>query len=146
MSEERTVYVLTSGEYSNYMIHGVFSTREAAERVMGRMGPDMEVEEYILDDLVRHENGPVWTAAVRLGDGDVPTTKDGAPWYPPDQRPDTQFRHPTRADPVRYVHHWDGGRSVVVSSPISYEHALKVATEKRQEWLRERAAGLEGTS
>lgn len=35
MSEQRTVYVVTSGEYSSYQIDGVYDTLEAAQKAAG---------------------------------------------------------------------------------------------------------------
>lgn len=51
-----TIYVVTAGEYSDYRIHAMFSTRENAERYMealpnpGYSGYN-EIEEWTLDDM-----------------------------------------------------------------------------------------------
>lgn len=52
------VYVVTSGEYSDYAIQRVFSTRELAEEFCDRFDDDTRIEEYVLDDQMppREEN------------------------------------------------------------------------------------------
>lgn len=52
MSEQNIVYVVTSGEYSGYSIHAVFSTKEKAEEYIahdGYFSDSYEIEEYVLD-------------------------------------------------------------------------------------------------
>ena len=51
MSEQNIVYVVTSGEYSGYSIHAVFSTKEKAEEYIahdGYFSDSYEIEEYVL--------------------------------------------------------------------------------------------------
>ena len=43
------VYVITSGDYSDYTIDSIWTTREAAEREAGGWG---DIEEYVLNDRV----------------------------------------------------------------------------------------------
>lgn len=52
MSEQNIVYVVTSGEYSDYTIHAVFSTKEKAEEYIDHgeyFSDSYEIEEYELD-------------------------------------------------------------------------------------------------
>lgn len=116
------VYVLTTGEYSEYGIEGVFSTRELAESARAVGIPDGDVEEYDLDEMVAFEVGPMWTASIDKETGDVQIRKDGA----------VRFRHPSAAA------HGVGSTFLIAESPVSREHAIKVAVEARQEWLRTR--------
>ena len=44
-----TMYVVTSGAYSDYMVHGVYSTKERARAAADYIGWDGQVEEYDLD-------------------------------------------------------------------------------------------------
>jgi hypothetical protein len=115
------VYLLTEGEYSDYHIHGIFSTRAAAAEVAAG-DPDLEIEPYELDALVEHRYGPVWRAVIYK--------EDGAALAPYEFR---AIRHPMGV----VANEFDTG--FCVDSPISAEHVVKVAIEKRQEWLRNRA-------
>jgi hypothetical protein len=116
------VYLLTEGDYSDYHIYGIFSTRAAAEEIAAE-SPDLEIEEYELDALVGKSYGPVWRAVIFKQDGRMP--------YEPSKY--RMIRHPTGVIVGEYDQHF------VVDSPISAEHAVKVAIEKRQGWLRNRA-------
>ena len=52
MSEQNIVYIVTSGEYSDYSIHAVFSTREKAEEYIAHNGDfsdSYKIEEYVMD-------------------------------------------------------------------------------------------------
>lgn len=68
-----TIYVVTSGEYSSYMIVGVFSSRELAESAW----PGSDIEEYELDPgKDAHTNGlSRWDVDIRR-DGTVVTAVD----------------------------------------------------------------------
>jgi hypothetical protein len=113
------VYVVTVGEYSSYQIVGVFSTRESAEKIQA------DVEEWELDALADHEWGMNWYVDVMLSDGLVRQRYE-----------EEGFRHPTETD-VRFYSvsaHAPPG-IIQVRSPLSAEHAMKVAVKKRQEWL-----------
>jgi hypothetical protein len=115
------VYLLTEGEYSDYHIHGIFSTWAAAAEVAAS-APDLEIEEYALDELVGHRYGTAWRAVIYK--------EDGAMLAP---HKFLAIRHPTGVVVGEYDTHF------CVDSPISAEHAVKVAIEKRQGWLRNRA-------
>lgn len=47
--EERKIYIVTEGEYSDYSIDRVFSTREKAEEYVDSVGYDTQIEEYDID-------------------------------------------------------------------------------------------------
>ena len=58
MSDEfKKVYLVTHGEYSDYSVDAVFSTREAAEKMVRRLNAGHDhissnmavIEEYLLD-------------------------------------------------------------------------------------------------
>lgn len=57
IDEPKTAYVVTSGEYSDYHIDGVFSDKEKADFFADKDG-DRSVEEYDIDDeqMLRQEN------------------------------------------------------------------------------------------
>lgn len=117
------VYVLTTGSYSDTSIVGVFSSREAA--VAAGTG-DSEVndpEEYELDERAEHRYGPTWSVFFRKETGGLEPQRHA--WQ--------KIRHPSACEIQ------DNQYGIFVASPISAEHALKVAAEKRQEWLRMKA-------
>jgi hypothetical protein len=59
--KDNTVYVVTSGEYDDYCIVGVCSTKEIAEKMVAikntkSMFKDARIEEYEMDELERYDN------------------------------------------------------------------------------------------
>jgi len=47
---DRTIFLVTSGCYSDYRVESVWTTREKAEAEIQRLGrKDAEIEEYVLD-------------------------------------------------------------------------------------------------
>lgn len=73
LDEPKTAYVVTSGEYSDYHIDGVFSEKEKADFFADKDG-DRSVEEYDIDDeqMLRQEN---WYE-VKIYVGESLETKD----------------------------------------------------------------------
>jgi hypothetical protein len=65
MSEEKTVYVVTSGEYSNYHIDAIFSNRAAADAYcerhnrVDRWYDKKDVEEWALDGVTVVDNSKI---------------------------------------------------------------------------------------
>lgn len=57
LDEPKTAYVVTSGEYSDYRVDGVFSDKEKADLFVNKAG-DRTIEEYKVDDekQLREEN------------------------------------------------------------------------------------------
>lgn len=53
--EEKKIYIVTGGEYSEYHISAVFSTKEKAEEYMDTVGSDFCIEEYSIDKPIEHE-------------------------------------------------------------------------------------------
>lgn len=52
---EKKIYIVTSGEYSDYRIESVFSTRKKANEYVQQKGTDFCIEEYNLDEEVVKE-------------------------------------------------------------------------------------------
>lgn len=98
---------------------GVFSTREAAER----HDPDGYVEEVLIDDLLAWEVGPVYTAAIDMGTGEISNIR---------QLKGEENRHPTRCHVVDQVNGSGQGR-IITYSPISTAHAMQAAMDRRAE-------------
>lgn len=49
---EKKIYIVTSGEYSEYSIDAVFTTKEKAVEYVEQHGTDYSIEEYDLDEEV----------------------------------------------------------------------------------------------
>lgn len=131
------IYIVTQGEYSDYHIEAVFSTRALADKFIGN-APDGEYEISAWEiDAERKPRrwGKEWACYLRL-DGsvvdeivnaiDCTNDKDsldrceGRPYAMPEGEP--------LSKDAAYF------RGI---SPISAAHALKLAAEARQKWLRE---------
>lgn len=50
---EKKIYIVTSGEYSDYRINAVFTTKEKAVDYVEQHGTDYNIEEYNLDEDVK---------------------------------------------------------------------------------------------
>jgi hypothetical protein len=84
-----TLYVVTSGTYSDYHIEGVFSTRELAEKwideVRVKRGTSYwynahnDIEEYELDKFVEETSAYVYTICDHLGI-DTPKNEESCQW------------------------------------------------------------------
>lgn len=130
-----SVYLLSQGTYSDYTIVGVFSRREDAEDAIA--GQNMsawdpyEITEHELDTLVGHRYGPIHKVLLDA-DGHIEEC-----------RPAIQcLRHPEKCENGGTIGIGGQRARVWVSSPVSFEHATKVAAEIHQQRLRERAIGL----
>lgn len=65
------VYIVTSGEYSDYTIEAVFATREKAEEYVEAHGADYRVEEYQVDDAEVKKKESIWRVSVNWKTGEV---------------------------------------------------------------------------
>lgn len=59
------VYIVTSGDYDDYNIDEVFSTKEKAEEYIEYFGDDYRIEEYNLDNPVEHKEN-IWKVDFKL--------------------------------------------------------------------------------
>lgn len=123
------IYVVTSGEYSDYQIDALYSTRDRALAHIGSEQNDRaKIEEWELDE----EQDSVWMETWSVGlleDGSTnPHIRFGSYW---------SFREQSWRGRVNSWDCHDGWR-FNADSPISREHAHKLAVEARQEWLRKK--------
>ena len=75
----KTIYVVTAGDYSDYHIEGVYSTKEKARLAVKLFGlddfNDENIEEWKLDETLPHPKG-MWFYVVEMNEeGDVNETK-----------------------------------------------------------------------
>ena len=59
------IYIVTSGEYSDYNIEAVFSTREKAEEYIQQHGTHYRIEPHGVDEEVKKNNN-IWWVDMRL--------------------------------------------------------------------------------
>ena len=115
MSEERFVYVITDGEYSDYHIVGVYeAVADAVEQVNAHGG---RVERYLLNGGV--SNLDVWFVILN-GDGSV---FNAGPHYTNEYSPREAAGHIYGRMPGPY-------RYQVYVLARDQDHAVKIATEK----------------
>ncbi len=127
------IFVVTSGEYSDYGIRAIFSTEELANRwiALHKEGDRSEfnIETWSLDGEATAENITVWRCGILLDSGEIKE-----PPYPY-----TEVRVPFRGYILQAavsVPAYDGRLVARVESGVSAEHAEKVAVEARQAWQR----------
>ena len=136
------VYVLSSGEYSDWTIEGIFSSLESLEAGKTKIiehngyttGHFNDPDEYELNEILSLESGPTFGASIYCESGEMFNIGPLS----------SLLRHPSEAtsaiwDATRYTRGKPRKWAIAVKSPISVEHAVKIATEKRQEWLRNQA-------
>ena len=68
------IYIITSGDYSDYSIEAVFSTREKAEEYLQYHDDEYRIEEYELDKDIEREEGS-WMVRIGLSDNKVRVEK-----------------------------------------------------------------------
>ena len=130
----KNVYLVTQGEYSNYHIEGIFSTKKKADtfcktlREIGTRYDRPQVETYPLDDQVGAKSTPFWSVTIRLD--------TGAMWDKPWESI-CVTTHPDHQQGFKYG--YGGNRWVTGTSYKSEDHAMKLAVEGRQAWLRNEA-------
>lgn len=136
------VYVITSGCYSDYGIEGIFSTRKKAEDYITKTkaakeqgGDDFwidddfnDIQEWVLDEQLKARFVVVHSIGIFLDTGDVAER--------PQQQ--TRFEVPQNRSYVTESVPAYRGRGVArAQSYKSAAHALKLAVEARQNWMRE---------
>lgn len=107
------IYVLTEGEYSDYHIVGVYSTKELAEKAQF-LYKYSSIEEYFLDNLPDYPPGmKAW--CVRFDDGKLKCSYQADP-----------FEHKI---PNEFGYD-DDERYIVYCWAVDKEHAEKIALDK----------------
>ena len=108
------------GETPVHQIHGVFSDERQAEASMDGC-QDFMIESFDLDGIAGQVYGIMWQTTITKAEGRIRMTFSTE-----------EMRHPDQSG----VRSEDLGDEIRVWSPISREHVIEVANEKRQEWAR----------
>lgn len=112
------IYVVTSGEYSDYHIDAIVSTKELAKIYCN--GSESDIEEWEMDGEVGKECRVVYRCQMPGGDC----------WTY------SHFDLPTKRTPDEPISEYGSG--FVADSYVSQEHARKLAIEEWQKRLREK--------
>jgi len=141
------VFLVTSGEYSDFRIEGVFSAPEKAEEFQKELGKpctngrgwtyrkdEIEVVAWPIDGRCSDKHHTVYRVSMMLGDGAIGA--DGCEFNVFGPGP-----HHTKVTfgSERSPEHW-----VTVESSKGREHAIKLAVEARQKYMREKGLTEEG--
>ena len=69
-----TIYVVTSGTYSDYGINAMFSTKTLAEEWIAKLEGSYDIEEWELDAEKNSEPLTLWQVIGKLSTGEVTNT------------------------------------------------------------------------
>jgi hypothetical protein len=128
----KTVYAVTAGSYSDFRYLGVFSSEQKAQQYIDKrkagddlVGIDINgIEEFNLDEALKECEYPRWCVDIRLDNGAVMSGPSK----------DTLWGIPSS---LKFAQSKCGGNPYARGiSHKSGEHALKLAIEARQEYLR----------
>jgi len=126
------VYLVTDGEYSDYQILGIYSTREKAEHAKELWNAKNEIEEFKLDEMLECPPGMrAWTVKM-LRDGDVKEISRATPEM-------SMFANDEKHQYISNPGLWGGKyyRSYLVSTVWAENetHAAKIVNEKRAQLI-----------
>jgi hypothetical protein len=125
MDPQQKIYIVTSGDYSDYSIDGVFSTEEKAQEYVDSRKSDTTIEVYTIDKMVDYHDKTRYSVSINYESGElkdrytqIPDTDNGDDgWI------DTKWLR-TDYSKISWIH---------VTSYKSADHADKLAIEARQE-------------
>ena len=124
------VYLVTSGEYSNYSVNGAFSSEQLAQEFIEKFG-EANIASWELDDRCQEEICSYWCALLDLATECFLEQKPRSELADPKTRVGSvgHRSYTCQAHPKGYI---------VSQSYVSQEHANKLCIEKKQEIQRER--------
>lgn len=123
MPKKPVIYIVTDGDYSEYSICAVFSTKAKADAYTERCGG--RVEKWIIDEHEGWIMRPYYCCRINLDSGEV----------------DFQWTLNELASPTARVPRTRPfvNRQVAIGySYVGADHARKIAVERRQEWIRKK--------
>lgn len=125
-----TIYVVTEGEYSDYRIVAVFASLEEAtafcpDEALKDILQCYKIEPFVLGETKGKAVRKRWTIAISLKTGEIIQSRCGS------QFDEVELGWRGKSWLVDYH------RTAEACSHVSAEHAMKLAVEARQKWLRE---------
>ncbi len=124
------VWVVTEGSYSDFHIERIFSTEKKAVDFVGD-NDDLRIEEWSVDDAEGKKGTLNHIVSIDGAGNDFDRYVKSI-----GRIEDEHFKGRTWVDSERMVGNQITGLVFVGESPVNREHALKLAIELRQEWLR----------
>lgn len=132
LNTKPVIYVVTSSQHDDYVIEGVFSTRERADNYVKEYNEDdpsdkARVEEYELDEFENYILKPFWHVSLNLQTNEISTVK--YEWQKDEDRK-------VLADKNKEMEYYeDTGSNIIsdmfyVTSYISEEHAHGVCKDR----------------
>lgn len=73
------IYIVTSGDYFDYSIDAIFSTKEKAEEYVQQYGTNYHIEDYGIDEEVKKET-KIWCVKMRFDNFEVSECLGGG-WF-----------------------------------------------------------------
>ena len=124
------VFLVCQGEYSDYHVCGVFSTREKAEAHIvvlkqAEWHDDPEIETWVVDERAKDVYQELHWAQIRISDGAITYTCSRWDTEPPNYT-------------LTHVHCLPYAHYIEACSAKGREHAKKLAVEARQKYMREK--------
>lgn len=140
------IYILTDGYYSDTHIVGVYSKKEEAEENKQKFyEDDGRIEDWELDGQVGAEELEVYEVSIWGSDGEFRSRFRKTEICKKNQPEHTETKLGWRQIIAKDGKHINTQDALIWGeSTQSFEHALKVAAERRQELLRTPAYLLEG--
>lgn len=114
----KKIYIVTEGEYSDYHICAVYSTREKAEEYVQCKGTDYKIEEHDLDEEIKREV-KLWCVVFDLDNGEVIETRS-SDFLTEDLTDTCQLKPTYKGRPFMYFY--------VLSETM--DKAIKIASER----------------
>jgi hypothetical protein len=128
----RTIFVVTSGDYSAYGINAMFTHRADAEEYM-KLIDGSDVEEWTLDEFAGGKVVTVFQSHIAMSDGKISEMN-------PTKVLDSALDHgKTKVNRTSWANQRGTFSQAVSMSVVSQQHANKIVVEARQAWLREQA-------
>ena len=118
------IFIVTSGDYSDYGISAVFSTRQLAEEYVQRHGTEYIVEEYPLDPLDDRTDNVLWNVLMKIENHDVLSCRR-IDW----------FEYVDCKNSVRYFEYSVGRCLMFYLRADTMDRAIKIANERLNQVL-----------
>ena len=137
-----TVYMVTTGEYSDYRVRGIFSTRDKAEAFIethrtadpknARYDDPWDIDERELDEYDSQEYVKVYSWCTDSEGRTSDESYESFEWKPKGWRGEAEYADSFPYHSPKYWH-------CSAESAVSAEHAKKLVIEKLQEVQRQQA-------
>lgn len=117
---EKKIYIVTSGEYSEYEINAVFTTKEKAVDYVEQHGTYYDIEEYDLDEEVEKKS-QLWSIVFCIENGKL------------DEASPIRYKENDKVDTCYVEERLGGGKMfyiIFIVDADSMNRAVKIASER----------------